>query len=65
MADSCCASKAVELEQLARQTNKRRVLAIVLVVNAVMFVVEYGAGILAWSVASMADSVDMLCDALV
>lgn len=65
MADHCCAGKGKELEKLARQAEQRRVLQIVLAINAVMFVAEFGAGLAAGSTALMADSVDMLGDALV
>jgi cation diffusion facilitator family transporter len=65
MPDHCCASKGQELEKLAKQTDQRRVLVIVLVINAVMFVLEFGAGIVAGSTALMADATDMLGDALV
>lgn len=65
MADHCCSSKGQELEWLARQADQRRVLVAVLVVNAVMFVAEFGAGIVAGSTALMADATDMLGDALV
>lgn len=65
MADSCCSSKAGELEQLARQGEQRRVLVTVLVINAVMFVAEFGAGAITGSTALMADATDMLGDALV
>lgn len=65
MPDSCCSSKAGELEQLALQSTQRRVLITVLVINAVMFVLEFGAGIVAGSTALMADATDMLGDALV
>lgn len=65
MADDCCASKSVELERLAREADQRRVLVIVLAVNAVMFVLEFGAGLAAGSTALMADASDMLGDALV
>lgn len=65
MADHCCASKGQELEELARQADQRRVLVIVLVINAVMFILEFGAGIIAGSTALMADATDMLGDALV
>ena len=65
MADHCCASKGAELERLARQVDQRRVLVIVLIINAVMFVFEFGAGIVAGSTALMADATDMLGDALV
>jgi cation diffusion facilitator family transporter len=65
MADDCCTAKGSELEQLARQAEQRRVLVIVLVINAVMFVIEFGAGLFAGSTALMADASDMLGDALV
>ena len=65
MADDCCASKAVELESLARDARQRRVLVTVLAINAIMFVLEFGAGMVAGSTALMADAADMLGDALV
>jgi cation diffusion facilitator family transporter len=55
----------VELERLARQAEQRRVLIIVLIINAVMFFAEFGAGLVAGSAALMADATDMLGDALV
>lgn len=63
--DDCCAHKSTELEALARRKDQRRVLSIVLAVNAIMFVAEFGAGLVAGSVALMADAVDMLGDAMV
>jgi Co/Zn/Cd efflux system component len=65
MAEHCCAGKGKELERLAQQADQRRVLQIVLAINAVMFFAEFGAGVVARSTALMADSVDMLGDALV
>ncbi|WP_126172356.1 cation transporter [Altericroceibacterium xinjiangense] len=65
MADHCCSSKGSELELLAQHADQRRVLQIVLAINAVMFFVEFGAGVLAGSAALMADAADMLGDALV
>ena len=65
MADECCSAKGRDLEILAGEASQRRVLYIVLAINAVMFVLEFGAGILAGSTALMADAVDMLGDALV
>ncbi|HXH82467.1 MAG TPA: cation transporter [Candidatus Tectomicrobia bacterium] len=56
--DGCCEIRAIE-------SGQRRVLRIVLWINAVMFLVELGAGIAAASTALVADSVDMLGDALV
>jgi Co/Zn/Cd efflux system component len=65
MADQCCSAKAKELEALAGRHEQRRVLIAVLVINALMFVVEFGAGLAAGSSALMADSVDNLGDAFV
>ncbi len=65
MADDCCETKGEELERLARQADQRRVLVVVLIINAVMFVAEFGAGLVAGSAALMADATDMLGDALV
>ncbi|MDF1833698.1 MAG: cation transporter, partial [Alteraurantiacibacter sp. bin_em_oilr2.035] len=65
MSDDCCSSKGSELEQLATQADQRRVLIVVLVINAVMFGVEFAAGMIAGSAALMADATDMLGDALV
>ena len=55
----------MELERLAQQAEQRQMLSTVLAINAVMFVVEFGGGLWAGSAALMADSVDMLGDALV
>jgi cation diffusion facilitator family transporter len=65
MSADCCSAKATELERLARQADQRRVLVIVLAINAAMFVLELGAGVIAGSSALMADASDMLGDALV
>jgi cation diffusion facilitator family transporter len=65
MSDSCCTSKGSELERLAKQADQRRVLIAVLAINAIMFFLEFGAGIIAGSTALMADATDMLGDALV
>lgn len=62
MAD-CCNDKACEIEAL--QTRQASTLKIVLAINAVMFVMELTAGLLASSVSLVADSLDMLGDALV
>lgn len=59
----CCNDKSCALERLhGRQTSTLR---IVLALNAVMFVVELAAGLMAGSVSLLADSLDMLGDALV
>ena len=65
MAHDCCSAKGAELERLARQAEQRRVLIVVLIINAVMFFAEFGAGLVAGSAALMADATDMLGDALV
>jgi cation diffusion facilitator family transporter len=62
MAD-CCSDKACEIEAL--RSRQSSTLKIVLGINAVMFVVELTAGLLASSVSLVADSLDMLGDALV
>jgi cation diffusion facilitator family transporter len=54
----CCEVRPVEQRQ-------RRVLRVVLWINLAMFVLEFGAGLLANSTALLADSVDMLGDAVV
>lgn len=61
--DDCCQTKAQELTEL-RGTHKN-VLVAVLVINAVLFIVEAAAGLLANSTALLADSLDMLGDSLV
>jgi len=61
--DDCCATKAQELTAL--HGKHRTVLIAVLVINAVLFVVEAAAGLLANSTALLADSLDMLGDSLV
>jgi len=62
MAD-CCNDKSCEIEALrARQSST---LKIVLAINAVMFLVELTAGLISGSVSLVADSLDMLGDALV
>lgn len=61
--DSCCSDKVGAVD--ARRRRQRTTLRLVLVMNAAMFVVEFIAGVLAGSVALLADSLDMLGDALV
>ena len=63
--DDCCAHKGKELKILVRQKDQRRVLNVVLIINAAMFFIEFGAGVVAGSAALMADAVDMLGDAMV
>ena len=56
--DECCEVREVPREQ-------RRVLHVVLWINAAMFLIESVAGVLAHSTALFADSIDMLGDAIV
>lgn len=63
--DDCCSAKESEVATLAGQPEVRRVLLLVLAINFTMFVAEFGAGIVGRSTALIADSVDMLGDALV
>lgn len=60
---SCCENKACELTEL--RERQRSVLVIVLLINALMFVAEAAAGLYASSTSLLADSLDMLGDALV
>lgn len=61
--DSCCENKASELAQL--RTQQKRVLYIVLAINAVMFFFEFISGWLTRSTALLGDSLDMFGDASV
>jgi len=61
--DECCEAKADELGAI--RSRHGRVLGVVLVVNASMFIVEFGAGLASGSSALLADSLDMLGDSLV
>lgn len=62
MAD-CCNDKACEIDAL--RSRQSLTLKIVLAINAIMFAVELTAGLLGNSVSLVADSLDMLGDALV
>ena len=61
--DNCCQDKACELE--AMRLHQSRTLWVVLGINASMFGIEIVTGLLAGSTALLADSLDMLGDALV
>lgn len=61
--DVCCEGMAAELAAL--QGKQRRVLILVLTLNAAMFAVEFGSGWIAHSSALTADSLDMLGDAII
>jgi cation diffusion facilitator family transporter len=62
MAD-CCEDNSCEVAAL--RASHGRVLWIVLAINAVMFLVEGAAGVVAHSTSLLADALDMLGDALV
>ena len=61
MSASCCCTPAPDPHR--GNAAYRRVLWIVLVINAVMFVVEIGAGLAAGSASLQADALDFLGDA--
>jgi Co/Zn/Cd efflux system component len=61
MAD-CCEDKACAIE--AMQARQSSTVTLVLAINAVMFVVELEAGLIAGSTAPLSDSLDNLGDAL-
>lgn len=61
--DNCCIDKACAIDRLRQR--QAATLRVVLLANAVMFAVELVSGLLAGSVALLADSLDMLGDALV
>ncbi|MEX1074110.1 MAG: cation transporter, partial [Burkholderiales bacterium] len=61
--DDCCVDKTCAVERLGER--QATTLRLVLAANATMFVVELVSGLLAASVALLADSLDMLGDALV
>ena len=65
MADDCCSKKSDTIAELGRKADQRRVLIIVMAINFAMFAIEFSGGLLARSSALMADSVDMLGDAVV
>lgn len=56
--DACCEVHPI-------QERQRRVLRLVLGINLAMFALEFGAGLVGHSTALLADSVDMLGDAIV
>jgi Co/Zn/Cd efflux system component len=60
---NCCNDKACEIEALRNRQGST--LKIVLAINAFMFVVELTAGLISNSLSLVADSLDMLGDALV
>ncbi len=60
---NCCHDKSCALDALRERQGKT--LRIVLVINILLFLVEFSAGLLAYSTSLMADSLDSLGDALV
>src|SRR5215468_7765600 len=62
MADSCCQPPALNLDPHRGNDRYRRVLWTVLAINAVMFLVEIGAGLAAGSASLQADALDFLGD---
>jgi Co/Zn/Cd efflux system component len=64
MADCCCTPPPLDLDpHRANASAYRRVLWVVLAINAVMFMVEIGAGLVAGSASLQADALDFLGDA--
>ena len=61
--DDCCVDKSCAMERL--RERQASVLRMTLFLNAAMFAVEFAAGLLSGSAALLADSLDMLGDALV
>lgn len=60
---SCCENKSSEL--VALKEKQKSILIIVLLINALMFLIEFTFGYLSRSTALLADSLDMLGDAIV
>ncbi len=65
MSEDCCSRKGDTIAELGRTGGQRRVLIVVMAINFAMFAIEFGGGLVARSSALMADSVDMLGDAIV
>ena len=63
MAGCCCNENESASQGL--QARQKRMLWLVLTINAVMFVTEFTAGLIAGSTALLADSLDMLGDTMV
>jgi Co/Zn/Cd efflux system component len=62
MADCCCTPPPLNLDP-QRERAYRRVLWVVLTINAAMFAIEIGAGLMAGSTSLQADALDFLGDA--
>lgn len=63
MADCCCSPPPVNLDPHRGNSSYRHTLWIVLAINAVMFLVEIGAGLAAGSASLQADALDFFGDA--
>ncbi|WP_063684801.1 cation transporter [Bradyrhizobium stylosanthis] len=63
MADACCSPPPLNFDRHRGNKAYRRVLWAVLAINAVMFLVEIGAGLAAGSASLQADALDFLGDA--
>ena len=63
MADCCCAPPPLKLDPHRGNSSYRRVLWLVLAINALMFLLEIGAGLAAGSASLQADALDFLGDA--
>jgi Co/Zn/Cd efflux system component len=63
MADHCCAPPPLKHDPHRGNAGYRRVLWIVLAINAAMFAVEVAAGVMAGSASLQADALDFLGDA--
>src|SRR6478752_9479991 len=63
MADCCCTPPPLNLDTPKETAAYKRVLWVVLGINAAMFVVEVGAGLAAGSASLQADALDFLGDA--
>ena len=64
MSAHCCEHDTPKAESLVNLPRYRKVLCIALIVNAVMFLVEIGAGFQSGSLSLLADAVDFAGDAL-
>jgi Co/Zn/Cd efflux system component len=62
MADCCCTPPPLKLDPHRGNKAYRRVLWAVLAINAAMFLVEIGAGVVAGSASLLADALDFLGD---
>lgn len=63
MADCCCEPSPLKTDPHRSDNRYRRVLWVVLAINAAMFLVEIGAGLAAGSASLQADALDFLGDA--